>query len=99
MTQEEYEKSIFELNKKFKKEKYELEKKFALSNNDVKIGDIVSDGNNIISVSMICIDFSYPNTIPYVYYKGIKLTKKLKPFKSGEFGVVYDVKEKISKEE
>lgn len=99
MTKEEYEKRLFELNQRFKKEKHELAKEFALSNNDVKIGDIVSDGNNIISVSKFCIDFGYPNPIPYVYYKGIKLTKKLKPFKGGEFGVVYDIKEKISKEE
>lgn len=99
MTQQEYEERLFELNKKFKQDKYDLAKEFALSNNSVKIGDIVSDGNNIISVSKLCIDFGYPNPIPYVYYKGIKLTKKLKPFKSGEFGVVYDIKEKISKEE
>lgn len=99
MTKEEYEKTLFELNQKFKKEKYKLAKEFALSNNDVKIGDIVSDGNNMISVSKFCIDFGYPNPIPYVYYKGIKLTKKLKPFKTGELGVVYDIKEKISKEE
>lgn len=81
MTKEEYIRLKNELNEEFKERLRDLGKKFALSNNDVKVGDIVSDRCNTIRVEEIRVS-GLLTALPKVYYYGTRLTKNLEPFNS-----------------
>lgn len=97
MTKEEYIRLKNELNEEFKERLRDLGKKFALSNNDVKVGDIVSDRCNTIRVEEICVS-GLLTTLPKVYYYGTRLTKNLEPFNSEYKACVSNVKNHIRKE-
>lgn len=97
MTKEEYEKRVEELSKKFHADSLALYKEYILSNTDIRIGDIVSDSTCTIRVSEIIVDKIWSR--PYAGYKGVRLTKKLEPFKNGEELVIYNVKNHIKQEE
>lgn len=95
MTKEDYKKRADELYREYRQKQRELDKEYALSNNEVKVGDIVSDNSQTIKVEGIIIDSSYYGCTPTIHFEGIRLTKKLIPFKSGERGCVYNVKNHI----
>lgn len=96
MTEEEYIKRKEELAKEFDEKKEKLNREFVLSNTDVKVGDIVSDGHHTIKVDKIIIEAPYFGcSVPSASYKGVRLTKQLKPFKSGESGCIWNVKNHI----
>jgi hypothetical protein len=62
----------------YENEKSRLKRFYALSNNNVKIGDIISDKTNTIKVETIGI---YLSSIPQCIYTGIELTKQGLPNK------------------
>jgi hypothetical protein len=76
----------------------QIQKKYAFSNNPFKIGDILQDHYQIIEVSEI--KFTITIMRPECVYKGIKLTKKLKPLKNGEKTTMYqsNVKRKLNED-
>lgn len=86
MTLNEYEKELKKLNEKHDNELKELAIKFALSNNNVSIGDIVTD--HIGSIKVDIIRFHLAET-PSCVYCGIQHTKTGKPFKNKERRRVY----------
>lgn len=96
MTKEEYLSAKAKLNKEFEERHKDLDMEFALSNNDVEVGDIVADKNNAIRVENISV-FRSVYQLPYVYFIGTRLTKKLKPFKSGEKISIFNVEKHIRK--
>lgn len=98
MTEQEYRQKRSELEKEYKKKKQDLDKQFVLSNNNVKIGDIVSDENCTIRVQFLVLKYDFCGN-PYLSYKGTRLTKKLEPYKSGDIAIVYKVKNHIKKED
>lgn len=93
MAEEEYKQRAEELYREYRQKQIELDKEYALSNNEVKVGDIVSDSCTTIKVEIIKVE-AYGG-IPHVYFEGPRLTKKLEPFKSGEKASVYNVKNHI----
>lgn len=93
MTKEEYKQRTEELYREYRQKQRELDKEYALSNNEVKVGDIVFDSCITIKVESIKVE-AYGG-IPHAYFEGPRLTKKLIPFKSGERGCVYNVKNHI----
>lgn len=97
MTKEEYKERSGQLYKEYEEKQRELDIEFALSNNNVEIGDIVSDSSSTIIVESIKVDiaWSWSGHLPSAYYYGTRLTKKLVPFKSGEKATVYNVKNHI----
>lgn len=97
MTNEEYWEKKEEIDKEFLRKKRELDVEFCLSHNDIKIGDIVSDGSTTIVVEKIRVHPSWGSGLPYVYFEGTRLTRKLEPFKSKEIGTVFTVKNIIRK--
>ena len=95
MTNEEYWAKKEEIDKEFRKKNRELDVEFALSHNDIKDGDIVSDGSTTIVVEKIRVHPSWGSGLPYVYFEGTRLTRKLEPFKSKEIGTVFTIKKHI----
>ena len=79
MDKKEYEDRLSALNVEFSAKKKELAKEFALSNNPVKIGDIISDHYKTIRVESFSWGFGFKQ--PCVYYSGTRLTKKREPAK------------------
>lgn len=99
MTKEEYKEKTGQLYKEYKYKQRELDAEFALSNNEVKIGDFVSDSCNTIIVEEIRVDYAWSGHLPMAYFYGTRVTKKLIPFKSGGKTCVYNVKNHIKSEE
>lgn len=97
MTKEEFWAKKEEINKEFREKNIELDAEFALSNNEITGGDIVSDGSTTIVVEKIRVRPSWGSGLPCVYFEGTRLTKKLEPFKSKEKGTVFTVKKIIKK--
>jgi hypothetical protein len=90
MTPEEYDKRKKLIEEERKVKIIKLNKEYALSNNKVKIGDIVKGHNVIILVEKIRIYSGFLSKgYPMCEYIGVCLTKKLKPYKSGEKGHVF----------
>lgn len=98
MTKEEYKERTGQLYKEYKDKQRQLDVEFALSNNEVKIGDVVSDSCSTIIVEDIRVDSSWAGRLPMVYFYGTRITKKFVPFKSGEKATVYNVKNHIKSE-
>lgn len=98
MTKEEYLSAKNQLFKEFERKQRELDIKYALSNNDIEIGDIVSDNINTIKVEKIHVDTPWRGNMPRAYYEGIRLTKQLKPFKNGDKIYIHNVMKRIRKD-
>lgn len=81
MNKEEYMKSKAALEEEFCNSKKELDKDFALSNNPVKIGDIITDHYKTIRVEKFIIGYSYSSNLPCMFYRGTRLNKKGEPAK------------------
>ncbi len=95
MTREEYLERKGNLEKEFKELKVKLDREFALSNNTVKIGDIVADSSCIIKVEDMVVKIPFGSIIPTVYYIGTRLRRDFSPFKRKEKGYVYRVQKHI----
>jgi hypothetical protein len=67
--------------------------------NPYKVGDIIEDHYQIGKIKSVVINTNVDRRTYSIYYKCERLTKKLKPYKSGEIIVIYriNVKQKISK--
>lgn len=70
----------------------------AKKSNPYKVGDIIQDHYQIIKIDQTIYKVDVDRRYFRIVYKGIKLTKKLKPFKSGEVSFVYkeNIKNKLS---
>lgn len=100
MTKEEYKERTGSLYKEYQNKQRQLDVEFALSNNEVKIGDVVSDSCSTIIVEDIRVDsaWAWAGHLPMVYFYGTRITKKFVPFKSGEKATIYNVKNHIKSE-
>ena len=96
MTADEYKQKLLDIKAEYIKKRNSLEEEFALSNNTVEIGDIVSDGSSTIRVEKF--GFIRTTSLPSIYYIGVRLTKKLKPYMNGEKTSVFLVEKHIKKE-
>ena len=68
----------------------ELKEKYALANNNVKIGDIISDGTISIKVEKIqVVQSSFANEYPECRYSGKKVKKDGVFFKDGSNDSIY----------
>jgi hypothetical protein len=81
MTTEDFKKELSLLDKEHQEKTISLCKRYVLSIAKFKKGDIIADHSTIILVDEI--EFIRFDIIPTVVYKGIELTKKLIPKKSG----------------
>lgn len=81
MNKEEYLKAEKALEAEFEEKRKQLAREFAFSNNPVKIGDIITGHCKTIRVEKLlwCRSFVYP--FPYMFYRGVRLTKKGEPSK------------------
>jgi hypothetical protein len=74
MTKEEYKKELEKLDIEYASKRKKLHNYFAITNNSVNIGDIITDGETTIIVDKIKIIMS-ASGFPTCQYKGVKLTK------------------------
>lgn len=74
----------------------ELKEKYALANNNVKIGDIISDGTISIKVEKIqVVQSSFGNEYPECRYSGKKVKKDGSFFKDGSNDSIYQSNMKL----
>jgi hypothetical protein len=76
------------LIKEHDKKMKELNKEYALSNNTVKIGDIVTDHIGSVKVEKILL---WGSIEPSCVYRGIEYTKAGKPYKKGSERDVFQI--------
>ena len=89
MTEEEYYKKIKALKDDFDREMSIVRNDYAMSNNTVQIGDIISDYVNIIRVNKIRTYNSDNSTPPKCIYSGDKITKKGTVSKTQPTAIIY----------
>jgi hypothetical protein len=89
MNKSEYDIKRRQLTEDFEAAKNALAKEFALSNNTVKAGDIVTDHIGSIRVEKIKWTKGYGSDYPGCVYFGTELKKDLTPTKKGEKRDVY----------
>lgn len=87
MNIEEYKTLLKELETKHKADCFKLAKEYAMSNNSVSIGDMVTNGCDAIKVEVITVYRSLG--LPSCAYSGPKFTKAGIPFKNGDQATVY----------
>lgn len=75
MTEQEYDKRKLELQKEFEQKEFLLKKEYALQFAKYKVGDIISDGEFTIEVTLLQIS-SFMSRYPSINYIGYLLTKK-----------------------
>lgn len=88
MTKEEYYSKLDSLKKEMKHKEQLIVTEYALSNNPVNIGDIVTDHRCTIKVEKF-IPFRSCGDLPICLYKGRRFTKKGVPTKREEIETVY----------
>lgn len=86
MTLEEYQEKLKKLKEEYNLRETDLAREFCMSNNTVKVGDIIEDHIGPIRVEQIQFTKreSMLSTVPQCVYSGAALTKKLLPRKNGE---------------
>ena len=84
-----YHKLIDEINKKAEKEKTAISRRYAIYNNNVSIGDIVTDHIGKIKVESIKWTYDNFSRLPTCIYQGTKLKKDLSPYKSNITTSIY----------
>jgi hypothetical protein len=89
MTTQEYEEKLLILKKDHDAKILDLAREFAMSNNPVKLQDIVTD--HIGSVKVDKIGLSIHNQKPSCFYSGMVLKKDLTPTKKFERRNVYQI--------
>ncbi len=94
---EEYKKRLADIDREASKKKELVHIAYADSNNPYKKGDILEDHFQIVEVAEIGYSMTSRGLCSCTY-RGRKLTKKLKPFKSGEFTTMWgsNVKRKLN---
>lgn len=92
MTKEEYDKEIERIESERRREIKDLELRYALENNSVDYGDIVTDSGSGVSVLVQNIIVRPTSTgYPCCVYGGKRMTKKLTPFKNDKKAWVYQI--------
>jgi hypothetical protein len=89
MTKEEYDKKLESIAKRYNTEINQLKKEYALTNNTVKLGDVITDHMGSIKVDNISITMTFSNKYPICLYSGIEILKSGKPSKRGSIRNVY----------
>lgn len=89
MTEEVYNGKRAALDREHKEKCFALAKEFAMSNNTVKVGDVVSRPGMTIIVDRIGIEWGRYGTFPQCCYSGRMLTKAGEPRKDGAIGYVF----------
>lgn len=89
MTKEQYDNDLKVLFSEYERAKIELAKKFALENNSIKEGDIVTDHVGSIKVEKIQVTLGSFDDPPSCVYFGIELKKDLTPTKKATKRDVY----------
>jgi len=79
MTKEEYLNNLETLSKMHSHSIERLAKKYALSNNDISVGDVITDQLGSIRVKEVSTSTSFTRDLPECIYRGEKCTKKGKP--------------------
>jgi hypothetical protein len=87
MTELEYKEALKELAAEYENNKVALAKDFAISNNTVKYGDIITDHIGSLEVKRMTV--STFSKQPQMVYYGIELKKDLTPMKNQTNRAVY----------
>lgn len=95
MNKTEYLREIEKINKKAEREIEQIHIKYALANNTIKIGDLITDRNNTIKVEKINAIIPFLRNLPECIYYGRKYTKKGLPTKKEGFDKIYQYNVKI----
>ena len=83
MNKQEYDAKIKAINEYANKQKVVAAKKYALTNNDISIGEFVCDHIGLILVDKISVGRGYGAEYPECVYYGVEYTKKRQPRKDG----------------
>lgn len=75
MSKEEYDLKVRLLEKELKDKKLELAKEYALANNPIKVGDIITDHYHTIKVERIGTAIVIGSPYPACVYSGVQLKK------------------------
>ena len=89
MSKEEYKSLIENANKERSEKIKSINKQFALDNNTVKIGDIITDGYITLKVEKITTFKSAYDEFPSCMYEGVKLKKDGTPYKNQEGNTIF----------
>ena len=82
MTKEEYNEELEKLQEDFEARKTLISEKYALSNNVVKVGDIVDDKFSKTKIRVNKISWGYSFGDPFCIYEGIVLKDDNTPFET-----------------
>lgn len=85
MNKEEYLKAKKALEAEFEEKKKQLAREFALSNNPVKIDDIITDHYKTIRVLKFLWGYDFGSHMPCMFYRGTRLTKNGQPAKRDSY--------------
>jgi hypothetical protein len=88
MNIDEYKEKLAVIDKEHEARQFELAKEYALSNNSISAGDVITDHIGSIKVSSIALYMSHRSR-PMCSYYGVQTTKKGKEYKSGAKRKVY----------
>ena len=92
MTEAEYKRRLHEIDQRYEKERIDLMAEYAISETDIKIGDIVGDKEKMIIVDDIGVTRW---GIPSIYFIGRKVNKNGKVSKKADkynvFNVIYHI--------
>jgi len=91
MTKAEYKEFFTELEKEFERRKDLLNRGYALANNKVEIGDVISDHQRSIKVGGVSMGQPMEG-LPCCVYYGPELKKDKTPKKGGLIGQVWQTK-------
>jgi len=83
MNKEEYLKAKKALEAELEEKKKQLAREFAYSNNDVKIGDVITDHYKTIRVEKLLWGHNFGTPFSCMFYRGTRLTKNGQPAKRG----------------
>ncbi len=78
MTKKELSEKMMELQREYNEKQSVLREQYAIENNPVKVGDVVTDHYHTIRVEKMCI---YGYLVPFMKYHGTELTKQGEPKK------------------
>jgi len=88
----EYKERVKHMEAMHKKELQAFASEYAMSNNIVKDGDIVSNGKMTVLVDRISLGYFFGEHTPQCIYTGPELTKKGTPYKNGQREAIYQLR-------
>lgn len=93
MTDEEFEGKLEELKSTFDKGVKELSKAYALSRNNIKVGDVIDTDHGVRivvdDIKFVTTTLTGPPTKPVCVYYGVRVTKAFQKYKSEEYDRVH----------